>query len=98
MFFFKNCVENETGRLVLNLFLPFLKNFIWGKSKWFAALFQYISISFNWGYNKNKLHQTLDNWSRDKLNFDVLGKGLGTASSPQSVWFIKKNVSHVIFS
>ena len=31
-------------------------------------------------YNKNKLHKTLDHWSKDMLNFDFLEKGLGSVA------------------
>ena len=40
IFTFKNYVENEIRKLVLDLF-------IWRKSKWPAAWFQYISIALN---------------------------------------------------
>ena len=33
-------------------------------------------------YNKNILYKTLDNWSRDMLNFDFLEKSLGIVSPP----------------
>ena len=38
----------------------FQKNVIWGKNKWSAAQFQYISIDLNLTYNKNKLYKTLE--------------------------------------
>ena len=33
---------------------------VWRESKWSATSFQYILIALNLGYNKNKLHKTLD--------------------------------------
>ena len=33
-------------------------------------------------YNKDKLHKTLDYWSKDMLNFDFFEKGLGIVSLP----------------
>ena len=36
----------------------------------------------NFAYNKNKLHETLDYWSRDMLSFDFLEKDLGIVSVP----------------
>ena len=44
--FLKNHVQNEVGRLVLDLVS--------------AAYFQYFSIALNLAYNKNKLYKTLD--------------------------------------
>ena len=61
-------------RLVLDLFL-FFKEALWGKIKWYAAWFQYILIPLNLAYNKNKLHKTLDYWSRDMHNFHIFRKG-----------------------
>ena len=54
MTLFKNDAHNETRRLVPDLFLFLKKSFISGKSKWFATLFQYISIALNLAYNKIK--------------------------------------------
>ena len=59
---------------------------IWGKRKWSATLFQYISIALNLPYNKNKLYKTLDYWSRDMLNFNFSEKGLGLVSPPYFVY------------
>ena len=53
-----------------------------GKIKWSVASFQYISIALNLGYNKNKLYKTLDYWSKDMLNFNFPGKGLGLVFPP----------------
>ena len=39
-----------------------------------------ISISLSLVYDKHKLYKTIDYWSRDMLNFDILGKGQGIAS------------------
>ena len=51
IFFFKNHAENEAGWLVPDLFL-FFKKLLWGKNKWSAAWFQYISIDLNSTYLK----------------------------------------------
>ena len=70
------------------------KCLIWGKSKWSAAYFQYISIALSLGYNKNKLYKTLDYWSRDMLNFNFPEKGSWASfSTTFCVWFFKNNVS-----
>ena len=73
IFLFKNHAENEAGRLVLDFFFFAFENGLTGKSKWSAALFQYISIA----YNKNKLHKILDYLSIDMLNFLFFRKGSG---------------------
>ena len=72
-------------------FFVFQKSFIWGKSKWHAAYFQYISIVLNLAYNINKLFKTLDCWSHDMLSFDFLEKRLRIVSSPLFVYdFLRK--------
>ena len=59
---------------------------MWGKSKWLAAYFQYISIVLKLVYNKKKVYKTLEYWSRDMLNFDFLGKGREIVSPPLFVY------------
>ena len=44
----------------------------------FSLVWPYL-IAFNLAYNKSKLYNTLDYWSRDMLNFDFLEKS-GSAS------------------
>ena len=63
IFFQKLC--RKRGRETSSIPLFSKKCLICGKSKWSAAKLQYISIAPNLGYNKNKLHKTLDYWSRD---------------------------------
>ena len=63
----------------------FKKSIIYGKSKFSAAKFQYISVVFNLACNKNKLNKTLDYWFTDILNFSFLEKDLGTVSRPHLV-------------
>ena len=69
-------------------FFSFKKSLIWGKRKWFAAQFQYVSIAFNMAYHKNKLYKTLDYGFRDMLNFNFSEKGLGLISPSHD--FFKK--------
>ena len=88
-FFFKNA-ENEVGRLVPDLF--FKNAFSWGRSKWSAVYFQSISIAVNLAYNKNELHETLDCWFRDMLNFDFLEKGLGIVYQQHFVIDFSRNM------
>ena len=71
------------------------KSFIWGKSKWSVAWFQYILIVLNLAHNK--LYKTLDNWSRYTFNFDFLEKSLVIVSPPHFVYDFSKNISHIMF-
>ena len=48
--------------------------------------YTYCPMALNLAYYKNKLYKTLDYWSRDNLNFDILEKGLGIVSSPHFVY------------
>ena len=50
------------------------------KSKWSAARSQYILKALKLACSKKNLHKTLHYWSRDRLNFDISGKGLGIVS------------------
>ena len=59
----------------------FLKSFIWGKSNWFAAYFQYISIASACHALKT-LNKTFDHWSREMVNFEFLEKYLAIISPP----------------
>ena len=52
-----------------------------GKSKWSAAQLVYTLIVLHLAYNKNKLHKSLDYWSRYILNFDFVEKGQGIVST-----------------
>ena len=63
----------------------FWKNLMWGKSKWSAAQFQYISIAFNLAYNKSKLYKTLDYRVKDILYFNFSHRTLGLISPPHFV-------------
>ena len=56
------------------------------KSKRSEFQFQYSLIALILTYNKNKLHKTLDYWSRDMLNLEFLEKSLGVASLPHFVY------------
>ena len=55
------------------------------KSSGLQLSLQAILIAFDLAYNKNNLHETLDYWSRDILNFGFLEKGLGIVSPPHFV-------------
>ena len=69
IFFFK-IMQKMRQEASSRRFFIFKICLIWGKSKWSASSFQYILIALNLGYNKNKLYETLDYWSRDMLNFN----------------------------
>ena len=85
IFLKKSCRENELRRLVPDL-IVFVKSFIYGKCKWCAAWFHYISIAHKLAYNKSKLYKTFDHWSRDMVNFEFWEKGLGIVSTPHFVY------------
>ena len=60
IFFFKNHTQNEAGKLNPDLFCFSKMLYLYGKSKWSVAYFQYISTALNLAHNKNKLYKTLD--------------------------------------
>ena len=47
-------------------------------------------MALNLACNKNKLYKTLDYRSRNMLNFNFLGKGLGIVSPPRFVYDFSK--------
>ena len=60
-----------------------------------------VSIYFNspdLAYNKNKLCQTLDYWSRDMVNFDFLEKGLGIVFPPSCVYVFSRKMFLMLYS
>ena len=67
--FFKNHAENETRRLVPDLF--FLKKSYMGKSKWSVTQFQYVSIALILLYNQNKLQKRV--WEQFRHHFFCMG-------------------------
>ena len=85
IFFQESCRKwgRETTSRPLSVFQ---KSFIWGKGKWSAAYYQYISIVHSFAYNKNKLYKTLEYSSKEMLDFDFWEKGLGIVSPPHFVY------------
>ena len=59
IFLFKNNAENETGRLVPDLFFS-EKALIELKSTGLQLIFLTVLIAFDLAYNKRKLYETLD--------------------------------------
>ena len=58
-----------------------------------------VSIHFpNQAYNKSKLYNILDYWSRDMLNFDFLEKWLGIASPPYFVCDFSRKMFFMLYS
>ena len=70
----RNHAENQAGRLVPDPFLFFKKALYEVKKQMAAAWFQYVSIAFNLAFDKSKLYKTLEYWSRDIPNFELLEK------------------------
>ena len=74
-------------------FFIFLKSSTWGESKWSAAYFQYISMPSTCHTIK-----TLDYWSRDRLNFIFLEKGLGLVSPPHFEYDFSRKIFLMLHS
>ena len=55
-----------------------------------------VLIALNLAYNRNKLFKTLYHWSRDKLKFDFLEKGLGIASPSHFVYHFSRKMFLVL--
>ena len=55
-------------------------------------------IVLNLGHNKNKLHKTLDYWSKDMFNFDFFKKSLGKFSLPHFVYDISRKMFPMPYS
>ena len=87
--FFLQKSYRKWGRDTSSRPLVFQKSFILGKSKRFAAWFQYIVIALKLACNKNKLYKTFSYWSRD-VNFDFLEKDLELDSSSHFVYILTK--------
>ena len=92
----KSCTKwgNETSS---RPFFVFLKSFVYGKSKYSAASFQYIPIALKLTHNKNKLKKTLDYWSRDIPNFDFLEKRLRIVSPPHFVHYFSRKMFFMLY-
>ena len=71
---------------------------IWGENKWSAAKFPCTSIALNLGFNKNKLYETLDYWSRDMLNFNFPKKDLGLVFPSHFVYDFSRKIFFVSYS
>ena len=78
--------------------LLFFVFFIQGKCIWSAAWFHCISIALKLEYNKNELYETLDNWSRDMLNFYFLRKDLGIVSPLHFVYNFSTKMFLMLYS
>ena len=93
----KLCRKWDKENSSRSLFI-FWKSLIWGKSKWSAAQFRYISTVLSLPYNKNKLYETLDYWSRDMLNFHCSEKGPGLVSPPHFVYDFSRKMFLMLHS
>ena len=78
--------------------LLFEKGVIWGKSKYSTVSFQYVSIVLNLVYDKRKLYKTFDYWSKDVLNFDLLGKVLEIISPSQFANGLSRKMLLILYS
>ena len=63
-----------------------------------CSLVSITSIVLNLAYNKNKLYENLEYWSRDILNFDFLENGLEIVFPPHSVYGFSGNKLFIAFT
>ena len=95
---FLNKIMLKWGRKASSRPLFLKKSFILVKSKWFTACFHYITIVLKLPYIRNKLFKTLNYWSRDMFNFDVLGKGLGIVSPGHFIYDFSTKIFLMLYS
>ena len=63
-----------------------------------CSLASIYSIVLSLAYNKSKLYKTLNNWSRDRLNFYFLEKGLGIVFPSHFVYDFWKKIFLMLYS
>ena len=63
-----------------------------------CSLALYISIVLYLGYDKNKLHKTLDYRSRDMFNFNFQEKGLDLVSPPHFLYDFSRKMFLMLYS
>ena len=93
----KSCIKWSRDASSRPLFV-FLKSFIWGKSKWYAAQFKALSTVLNLANNWNKIYITLKCWYRDILNSDFLEKSLVTVFLTYFVYDISRKIFFMLYS
>ena len=49
----------------------------------------------NLAYDKNKLYETLDFWSRDMLNFDLLERGVEIVPPPHFGYDFSREICYI---
>ena len=94
-FFFKYRVQNETGRLVPDILLIFVKVLYEAETSGQDLTYNIFWWSSTWTCNKNNLRKCSDFWSREILDF--LEIGLGLVSRIHFMYNFSKNIYHVIF-
>ena len=87
----------ETSSSPLFVFLKSLYCIL-SKSKWSAARFHYILITFKLAYSRNKLFKTLHSWFRDMLNFDILYECVWTVSPAHFVYDFSTKMFLMLYS
>ena len=63
---------------------------------WSVVSFQYNVKTLHLADNENKLHEALDYWSRDMLNFDFLEKSQGIISLPHLENEVSKKIIKMV--
>ena len=97
----------KASGLQLSILSIFSIHSIYSKYSTYSIILHIICIAYivyfniywypsTWTYNKNKLHKSLDCWSRYKFNFDFLEEGLGIVPAPNFVYDLSRKI-HVIF-
>ena len=80
-----------TTIVVLDIFLFFAKAYYDVKASGPQEI-------LNLTYSKNKLHETLDYWSRDMLDFDFSEKGLGIVFPPHFAYDLVRKMLPILYS
>ena len=52
----------------------------------------------NLAYDKNKLYETLDFWSRDMVNFDLLERGVEIVPQPHFGYDFSREICYIILT
>ena len=92
--FLQKLCENESVRLVPDLFFIFLKKLYirWKQVDCTLVAIALMSIALNLQCNKNKMCKTLEYWSRHMLNFHFSENGLGQVSPTHFAYDFSKNI------
>ena len=97
MFIFKNHIENEAGRLALELFLYFKKTLYEAIASGLRLSFSIFWLPSTWHNINTNCMKFLDYWSRDMISFYILEEGLGTVSPSHFLYVFSNYILCFIF-